>query len=173
MSQSDNRLHLRSTKCFPAMFAKTGRGRRHDAPVWRNSNFVGGHSICPRTDVKLLYKKHSGCCIGQTPYPLFLCRCRRKEKANKRNAKRETRRRKLFEKSFLRTPSKTFGQPAPGCWVRRLPKCGEKSKLRLDRKWFYRYNKPSAIRARAREREGLWLTTAKKPQNCKKPQSAK
>ena len=30
------------------MFAKTGRGRRHDAPVWRNSNFVGGHSICPR-----------------------------------------------------------------------------------------------------------------------------
>ena len=31
-----------------AMFAKSGRGRRHDAPVWRNSNFVGGHSICPR-----------------------------------------------------------------------------------------------------------------------------
>ena len=23
-------------------------GGAHDAPVWRNSNFVGGHSICPR-----------------------------------------------------------------------------------------------------------------------------
>ncbi len=38
MSQSDNRLHLRSTKCFPAMFAKTGRGRRPRRPACPSKN---------------------------------------------------------------------------------------------------------------------------------------
>ena len=35
----------------------------------------------------------------------------------KQKRQKETRRRKLFEKSFLRTPSKTFRRLAPGCWV--------------------------------------------------------
>ena len=71
---------------FPAMFAKTGRGRRHDAPVWRNSNFVGGHSICPRPDVKLLFHY-----FIRFHARFFFVSAGAKKKLTKRNAVKEMR----------------------------------------------------------------------------------
>ena len=55
----------------------------HDAPIWRKSNPVGGHSICPRLDVKILFLL-----FYQIPCPLFLCERRRKEKAIKKKRQR-------------------------------------------------------------------------------------
>ena len=111
LSQSDNRLHLRSTKCFPAMFAKTGRGRRHDAPVWRNSNFVGGHSICPRPDVKLLFLL-----LYQIFCSLFLCRKEAQRKSYQKETPKGKAKRGLFEKSPLLNSRKNFSTVYAGDW---------------------------------------------------------
>ena len=74
--------------------------------------FVGEDFISSCTDTKLLYKDTLSFALSAS-IPAFLCRKEAQRKANKRNALFQ---RKLFEKSFLWTLSKTFGQPLPERW---------------------------------------------------------
>ncbi len=78
------------------------------APTPDKNQYLQGCGSPLPPDVKLLFPFRR-----QILHPLFLCERRRKEKANKKKRQKETRQRKLFEKSFLWNPSKTFTRHMP------------------------------------------------------------
>ena len=85
--------------------AKRQRGKgAFGHPRLTKTNICRGAGLPSRPGVKILFPL-----LHQILHPLFLCERRRKEKANKKKRQKETRQRKLFEKSFLWNPSKTFG----------------------------------------------------------------
>ena len=66
---------------------------------------------CTRPDVKNLFPFHH-----QVSYPLFLCRCRRKKKLSKRNAKGETRKGGFLKKAPFKS-RKNFSATGAKHWV--------------------------------------------------------
>ena len=89
------------------------------APTMLGANIAAAHFVFRRGGFHIRPPKHTDTLSVtlSASIPAFLCRKEAQRKAIKRNAKGETRKRGLFEKSPLLTPAKTFRQMVPECWA--------------------------------------------------------